>query len=96
MNPAQLGTYETEIQDNPFAPTAMHVTSPEEEPIIPLLTDGTVIYFDTRTLTAQDLHDYPHVQLTSKKSPWNPRSVRLPEPVRSAEEEKMMQISVVQ
>ena len=92
VNLNQLRAYMT-IPSQP--PTAMHVTSLEEEPIIPLLTDGTVIYFDTRTPTAQDLYNYPHVQRTSK-SPWNPRSVRLPEPVRSAEEEKMMQISVVQ
>ena len=32
VNPNQLRAYGTEIQDNPFAPTAMHVTSPEEAP----------------------------------------------------------------
>ena len=51
LNPNQLRHYGVNVQDNPYSPIAMHISTEADAVIIPLLAKGTKIYFDSRTPT---------------------------------------------
>ena len=67
VNPNQMRHYGINVQDNPYCRTQMHLSTEEEEDVvIPLLSDGTVIYFSSRTPNEKELHECRHVEFTSK------------------------------
>lgn len=75
LNPNQLCHYGVTVQDNPYAPTLLHMMSPDEEFLLPMEADGTTIFFDSRTPTSYELDQCPHITLSSRAR-WNPREVQ--------------------
>ena len=85
INPNQLRHYGLQVQDNPYDRVQMHLATEAGEFYFPLQSQGTTIFLHTRTPTERELHECPHVQMTSK-SPWDPHAVRFPDLPRSEEE----------
>jgi len=54
---------------------------------------GTNVMANTRTPSAQELHDCTHIVLSSQH-PWDPHRVRFPESSRTVQEEIEMQRSI--
>ena len=77
INPNQIKANAIDVHDNPFGnePTSIHI---DGGPIIPLIRNGTKIYFDSRTPTEEELNIFQHIQLTSVNE-CNPESVVLGE-----------------
>ena len=65
----------------------MHLATEAGEFYFSLQSQGTTIFLDTRTPTERELHECPHVQMTSKL-PWDPHTVRFPDLPRREEEEE--------
>ena len=86
INPNQLRHHGVTVQDNPYASTSLHMTSPDDEFVLPMQADGTTIFFDSRTPTNYELDKCPHITLSSR-APWNPREVQFPQPTHHVEEE---------
>ena len=76
VNPNQLREYGTTIQDNPFSPSTLKFEQPNG-PTIPLMTMGTIIYFNTRAPSDHELSTLPHIPLSSSAT-WDPRNVVFP------------------
>jgi hypothetical protein len=85
VNPNQLRHFGIQVSDNPYD---------HEHPLqistdvcdIPLDINGTIISFQTRAPTDEELNSYPHIVLTSDH-PWDPHNVVLGAVSRSVEEE---------
>ena len=60
-------------------------------PSIPLISNGTKIYVDSKTPTEEELNIYEHIQLTSVNE-WNPESVILCEVKNKLTERKVQTI----
>ena len=77
INPNQIRANAIDVHDNPFGnePISIHI---DGGPSIPLISNGTKIYFDSRTPTEEELNICEHIQLTSVNE-WNPESVILGE-----------------
>ena len=88
INPNQLRHYGVTVQDNPYHTDQMHIATEDEEFLLPLLSDGTTIYFDTRTPTDQELQEKDHIVFTSS-SPWDPHAVCFPAPTQLVEEGRL-------
>ena len=88
INPNQLRQFGIVVQDNPFSADETHIATEDESLFIPLTSQGTTIFMNTRTPTDQELQECPHIEFTSR-SPWNPHDVRFPEPTRLVEEGRM-------
>ena len=75
INPNQIRANAIDVHDNPFGnePISIHI---DGGPSIPLISNGTKIYFDSRTPTEEELNICEHIQLTSVNE-WNPESVIL-------------------
>ncbi len=67
INPNQLHHYGVLVQDNPFDAMEMHLEATDGDVVIPLQAQGTTISFATRTPTDRELHDCPHIAMTSMK-----------------------------
>ena len=90
LNPNQLRHYGVRVQDNPCdASQRMHLSTEDGELVIPLLSMGTTIYFDTRSPTDQELQQCRHVQHYTSKQEWNPNDIRFPESATRLEEGKL-------
>jgi hypothetical protein len=85
INPNQLRHYGTQVQDNPYAQTQMHISVEDGTFAIPLEADGTTIFFHAQSPTEKELHECQHITLSSPQE-WNPREVRFPDPVHPVEE----------
>ena len=66
INPNQLRTYGTVVQDKPFSSSPMYIEDVDGQVLIPLVAQGTTIVVDTRTPTSEELMTCPHVVLSSK------------------------------
>ena len=77
INPNQIRANLIDVQDNPFdtVPTSIDVGNGL---IIPLVKNGTKIYFDSKTPSDEELNNCQHIHLTSDNE-WNPESVTLGE-----------------
>jgi hypothetical protein len=87
INPNQLRHYGIQVQDNPYDSVQMHLATEAGGFYFPLQSQGTTIFLDTRTPTERELHECPHVQMTST-SPWDPHAVQFPDLPRREEEEE--------
>ena len=65
VNPNQLRYYGTKVQDNPTSARPLHIMTESSEFNLELKIKGTVTFADTFTPTAKQLHDCPHVVLSS-------------------------------
>lgn len=84
INPNQLRSFGVTVQDNPFSTSPLYIST--EDFVLPLYTSGTNVIADTRTPTSEELQICTHVTLSSPH-PWDPHSVRFPQPSRTVEEE---------
>ena len=94
INPNQLRHYGVNVQDNPISATQVHISTEDDEFLIPLATDGTTIYFPSRTPTAKELQTCRHIILTSHAE-WNPRDVSFPDPSHRVEERLIGKVSTL-
>ena len=85
LNPNQMRHYGIQVNDNPYGDVQMHLASEDGSVIIPLHSEGTTIYLQSRTPSEKELQTCVHVTLTSA-SPWDPREVCFPEPKQLVEE----------
>ena len=77
LNPNQLRHHGITVQDNPYANEPLRIAAIDDDFSIPLQTEGTIIFFNTRTPTAHELATSPHIVMSSA-APWNPRDVHFP------------------
>jgi hypothetical protein len=85
LNPNQLRHHGVIVQDNPYASTSLHLSSHDDEFVMPMQTEGTTIFFNSRTPTHYELAHCPHITLSSQ-APWNPRDVQFPTATHHVEE----------
>ena len=72
VNPNQLWAYSVSIQDNPFNPKPLSITT--DDASVKLYSEGTIICGDTRTPTESELGQLPRLILTSPHD-WDPHNV---------------------
>ena len=76
LNQNQMRSHGMIVQDNPFS-GSMFAENYDSDLRIPFQADGTVIYADTRTPTAEELDTCQHVICTAPGD-WDPRNVQFP------------------
>ena len=78
------------FNDDPFASDELILIEPENgDAVLPLHTEGNIIYLDTWTPTDEDLSQFPHIIMMSPH-PWNPSKFQFPKTSRRVEEELTM------
>jgi hypothetical protein len=85
LNPNQLQHHGVIVQDNPCADMSLHIASLDNTLVMPMQTEGTTIFFDSRTSTNSELANCSHIILSSQ-APWNPREVEFPTPAHHIKE----------
>ena len=94
INPNQLRHFGIRVSDDPTDSARPFGIDMEEfdeaDSILPFLTDGTTIYFDTRVPTEQEILMLPRIQLT-RDDPWDPATVSIAS--LSLEEEELRRLS---
>jgi hypothetical protein len=65
LNPNQLRHQGVTVQDNPYAPTALHMASHDDEFVMPKQADGTTIFFSSRIPSNHELDQCKHITLLS-------------------------------
>ena len=58
LNPNQLRAHGVKVQDNLFEPEQSHINTGFYNIVIPLFTQGIVIFTDTRSPTEEELNNY--------------------------------------
>ena len=90
LNPNQLRSFGMLVKDDPFVSDGPICIEPENgDAVLPLHTEGTIIYLDTWTPTDKYLSQFPHITMTSPH-PWNPSKVWFPKTSRHVKEELTM------
>ena len=80
------------FKDDPFASDKPIRIEPENgDAVLPLHTEGTIIYLDTWTPIDEDLPQFPHIKMTPPH-PWNPSKTQFPDTSRRVEEELAMRL----
>jgi hypothetical protein len=92
-NPNQMRLFGITVQDNPVCEFPLYLTTEDGDFVLPLQMKGTNVMTNTRTPTAQELHDCNHIILLSEH-PWDPHCVKFPESFRTVQEEIEMQRSI--
>ena len=85
INPNQLHYYGINVQDNQMLETALSIITKDNEFCTELVMAGTVVYLETFTLSEQELHQCPHIILSSPHT-WNPQNVVFPRARRTLKE----------
>ena len=85
VNPNQLRHFGTHVQDNPTSSHPLSIITADNEFSMELSIAGTIVFADTHCPTEKELHDCPHIILTSHY-PWNPHKVTFPKSELSLEE----------
>ena len=83
LNPNQLRSFGSTVQDNPFAGT-MYIESPGGDVKIPMSLEGSNVALKTRTPTQDELDNCSHIELTSQHL-WDPSNLKVPIKVSSIE-----------
>ena len=86
INPNQLRHYGTRVQDDPTSDRPLSIITEDNNFSMDLLMDGTIIYAVTSTPSEHELHNCPHVILSSPYT-WDPHKVSFPKAKRSLGEE---------
>ena len=86
VNPNQLRYFGTKVQDDPTSDRALSIINEDNSFCMELAMAGTVVYADTFTPSEQELHDCPHIILSSPHA-WDPHKVSFPKAKRSLDEE---------
>ena len=74
INPNQLRYYGIKVQDNPILETALSIITEDNELCMELAMKGIVVYAETFTPSEQELHQCPHIILSSPHA-WNTQNV---------------------
>ena len=78
------------VKDDQFASDeSILIESENGDAVLPLHTEGTIIYLDTWTPTDEDLSQFPHI-ITMSPHPWNPIKIQFPKTSQRVEEELTM------
>ena len=86
INPNQLRHYGVKVQDNPCSNEPMHIMTEDSNFNLELKMRGTTIFADTYTPSEKELHDCPHIVLSSSQE-WNPHTVQFHSHARKFEDE---------
>ena len=86
INPNQLRHFGVHVQDDPSSSRPLSIITADGGFSLELSRKGTVVYFESRTPTEEELSTCPHVVLTSQ-IPWDPTKVYFPSNAHSLEEE---------
>ena len=86
VNPNQLRQYGTKVQDNPVSYRALSIITENNDFCMKLAMAGTVVYADTFTPSDKEIHECPHIILSSTHI-WDPHNVSFPKLRRTLEEE---------
>ena len=89
----QMRLFGITVQDNPVCESQLYIMGEDVDFVLPLQRKATNVTANTRTPTAQELHDCTHIVLLSKH-PWDPHRVRFPESSCTVQEEMEMQRSI--
>ena len=90
INPNQLRQFGIIVKYDPYATDEpMCIEVEDVEFVMPLQSDGTVIYMDTLTPRDENLCSVPPVTITSTQ-PWNPRDIQFFKTSRHMQEELAM------
>lgn len=76
INPNQVRSFGIDFWDNPFDKERGLIIDIDDTTKIPMQTNGTKIFFNTRAPTLDELRDCAKVHLTSKQE-WNPTEVSM-------------------
>jgi len=93
VNLNQMRLFGITVQDNPVCESLLYLTTEDSHFVLPLQMKGTNVMANTRTPTAQELHDCTHIVLLSEH-PWDPHRVRFPESSRTVQEKIEIQRSI--
>ena len=86
INPNQLRHYGVKVQDNPCSIEPIHIMTEDSSFSLELKMRGTTIFADTYTPSEKELHDCPHVIMSSPHE-WNPHTVQFHSHARKFEDE---------
>ena len=86
INPNQLRHYGVIVQDNPMSPKPMHIRTEDSRFNLELKMKGTTIFADTFTPSEKELHECPHIIMSSAHE-WNPHTVNFHNHARNFEDE---------
>ena len=86
INPNQLRYYGIKVQENPMLETALSIITEDNEFCMEIAISGTVVYAETFTPSEKELHQFPHIILSSPNA-WNPYNVALLRAQRNLEED---------
>ena len=86
VNPNQLRHFGTKVQDDPTSDRALSIISEGNDFCMELAMAGTFVYADTFTPSDHELHECPHIILSSPQT-WDPHKVSFPKAKRTLEEE---------
>ena len=90
INPNQLRYYGLLVKDDPYAKDEpMRIESESGDIVLPLKSDGTIIFLETWSPTDHDLNTLPHIVMSSPH-PWNPHDIQFPKTSRRVQEELAM------
>ena len=77
INPNQMRAYNVEVQDNPYDHRPLMISTSDPDFIMCMKTKGTTVYFDSWAPSERDLHECPHIVLTSEHL-WDPQKLQMP------------------
>ena len=86
INPNQLRHFGVHVQDNPTSKRPLSIITSDTSFALEMQCRGTIISFESRTPTQQELSTCPHIILSSDH-PWNPAKVQFQATAHSLEEE---------
>ena len=86
INPNQLRNYGIHIQDDPTSNRPLSLITANTEFAMNLNREGTIISFNSRTPTQQELESCPHIILSSEQC-WDPHTAHFSPNPHSLEEE---------
>ena len=86
INSNQLRYYGIKVQDNSMLETALSIITEDNELCMEKAMAVTVVYAENFTPSEQELHQCPHIILSSSNT-WNPQNMVFPRARRTLEEE---------
>ena len=85
INPNQLRSFGTKVQDDPTSAFPLSIISEDNEFCMELTMNGTIVTANTHSPSANELQDNPHIHLSSPRL-WDPKNIKFPKCHRTLEE----------
>jgi hypothetical protein len=94
INPNQCRMHGIQVCDDPFDPSrALGFVDPLSETAVPMEFGGSIVYFQSRAPTAEEITTLPQIEMTSDKR-WDPSTVGAASRSREEEEHRKIIASV--